>query len=135
MKKLIVFAGAAILAACGGPKTDESNVAAAEMQAPAEVTSLNDTTWTFTMDDKQIQESIDASGNYIANAGDKHFDHGTYVMVGGKHCFTSAMNDEGQDCWTTPANIEVGESVEIASDKGEKLTVTRKEYVPMTMPS
>jgi hypothetical protein len=97
--------------------------------------SLHETTWTFTRDGKQIQESIDASGNYIANAGEEHIDHGSYALVDGKQCFTSAMTDEGQECWTAPANVAVGESVDITSDKGEQLTVTRQEYVPMTMPS
>lgn len=140
MKKLILLAGAAMLAACGdrqaaAPEANEANVAAAGTDAAAQAMSLHETTWTFTRDGKQIQESIDASGNYIANAGDEHVDHGTYALVDGKQCFTSAMTDEGQVCWTAPATIEVGESVEITSDKGEKLTVTRQEYVPMTMPS
>lgn len=129
-----------MLAACGGqeapaPEAAESNVAAAETETPAELTSLHETTWTFTMDGKQIQESIDASGNYIANAGDEHVDHGTYALVDGKHCFTSSMTDEGQECWIVPATVEVGESVDLTSDKGKQLTVTRQEYVPMTMPS
>ncbi|MGI8704589.1 MAG: hypothetical protein ACR2JJ_02115 [Sphingomicrobium sp.] len=140
MKKLIFFAGAAMLAACGGqqataPEGEDANVAAAGAEAPTEAMSLHETTWTFTRDGKDIQESIDASGNYIANSGDEHVDHGTYALVDGKQCFTSAMTDEGQECWTAPANVEVGESIEITSDKGEKLTVTRQEYVPMTMPS
>ena len=140
MKRLFLLGGAAMLAACGGqeataPESDEANVAAAEMEAPAEAMSLHETTWTFTRDGKNIQESIDASGNYIANAGEEHVDHGTYALVDGKQCFTSAMTDEGQVCWTAPANVEVGESVDITSDKGEQLTVTRQEYVPMTMPS
>lgn len=137
MKKLILLAGAVLIAACGqreaAPAAEDANVAEAE--APAEMMSLHETSWTFTRDGKEIQESIDASGNYIANAGDEHVDHGTYATVDGKQCFTSAMTDEGQVCWTAPAAIEVGESVEITSDKGEKLTVTRQEYVPMTMPS
>lgn len=140
MKKLILLAGAAMLAACGdreasAPDGNEANAAAAGTETTAEAMSLHETTWTFTRDGKQIQESIDASGNYIANAGDEHIDHGTYALVDGKHCFTSAMTDEGQVCWTAPANIAVGESVESTSDKGETLTVTRVEYVPMTMPS
>jgi hypothetical protein len=139
MNKLILIAGAAMLTACGqqatAPEADEANLAAAETEATAEAMSLNETTWTFTRDGKQIQESIDASGNYIANAGDEHVDHGTYALVDGKHCFTSAMTDDGQMCWTAPATIEIGESADIASDKGEQLTVTRQEYVPMTMPS
>jgi streptogramin lyase len=137
MRKLFLFPVVALLAACGGQQeqASEPNMAAAETEAPATSMSLHETTWAFSMDGKQIQESIDGSGNYIANAGDEHFDHGTYAMVDGKQCFTSAMSDDGQVCWTAPANIEIGESVEIANDKGEKLTVTRQEYVPLTMPS
>jgi hypothetical protein len=43
------------------------------------------------------------------------------------------MNDEGQVCWTAPANIEVGESVDITSNQNEQLTVSRQEYAPLTM--
>lgn len=133
MKKLIVVCSIAALAACGSPETVEEDVAVVEADAPAEVMSLSETSWTFVMDDKEILESIDADGNYIANAGDEHFDHGTYVLVDGMQCFTSAMNDEGQECWTTPAQIAVGESMDITSDKGQALTVTRVEYEPLTM--
>ena len=133
MKKLIVVCSIAALAACGSPETVEEDDAVVEADAPAEVMSLNETSWTFVMDDKEILESIDADGNYIANAGDEHFDHGTYVLVDGMQCFTSAMNDEGQECWTTPAQIAVGESMDITSDKGQALTVTRVEYEPLTM--
>ena len=133
MKKLFVITSVAMLAACGSPEAEEETVAVAEAEAPAEVMSLHETTWTFVMDDKEIMESIDVSGNYIANAGDEHFDHGTYVLVDGKQCFTSAMNDEGQMCWTTPANIEVGESIDITSDGNEKLTITRADYKSLTM--
>jgi hypothetical protein len=133
MKKLFVISSVAFLAACGNPGADQENVSVAEVDAPTKAMSLNETTWTFTQDDKEILESIDASGNYIANAGDEHFDHGTYALVDGKQCFTSAMNDEGQVCWTTPANIEMSESVDITSDQNEQLTVTRQEYEPLTM--
>jgi hypothetical protein len=133
MKKLFVITSVAMLAACGSPEAEQETVAVAEVEAPAEAMSLHETTWTFVQDDKEIMESIDASGNYIANAGDEHFDHGTYVLVDGKQCFTSAMNDEGQMCWTTPANIEVGESVDITSDGNEQLTITRADYKPLTM--
>ena len=133
MKKLFVISSVAMLAACGSPEAEEETVAVAETEATAEVMSLNETTWTFTQDDMQITESIDASGNYVANAGDEHFDHGTYELIDGKQCFTSAMNDEGQECWATPANIEVGESIDITSDKDAQLTVTRQEYEPLTM--
>ena len=133
MKILFVMTSVAMLAACGSPEAEQETVAVAEVEAPVEAMSLNETSWKFMMDDKDILESIDATGNYIANAGDEHYDHGTYVQVDGKQCFTSAMNDEGQMCWTTPANIEVGASVDITSDGGEKLSVTRVEYEPLTM--
>ena len=95
---------------------------------------LHETTWTFTRNGTSIQESIDAKGNFIANAVDgKHIDHGTSVMKAGKACFTSAMTKDGEVCWTTKP-VEVGQSMDTVSDKGEKLTVSRVAYVPMSMP-
>ena len=133
MKKFLIISSVFALAACGSPAGDETAVTDADPEPAEEVMSLNETTWTFTQDGVDILETIDADGNYIANAGDEHFDHGTYVLVDGMQCFTSAMNDEGQVCWTTPAQIEVGESADITSDQGEELTVTREEYQPLTM--
>ena len=143
MRTMILVAAVAALAGCSQEQpaaepANDANLAAAEANAagpaatPAAM-SLNETSWTFTRDGKAIQESIDANGNYIANSGDEHVDHGRYVLADGKHCFTSAMTKEGQDCWTAPALTEVGKTAEITSDKGEKLTVTRVAYVPLTM--
>jgi len=145
MKKFLLIAGFAALAACGQKQdtnaTEDANVALAEpdANAAAEATpaafQLNETTWTFKDKDGQdVQESVDASGNYIANAGEKHIDHGTSVMKDGKACFTSAMDKVGEVCWTAQPT-EIGQSMETTSDKGEKLTVTRVAYVPMSMPS
>ena len=145
MNRLLLIAGFAALAACSQKQesnaTEDANVALAEpdANAAAEATpaafQLNETTWTFTDKDGQaIQESVDASGNYIANAGEKHVDHGTSVMKDGKACFTSAMDKQGETCWTTQP-VEIGQSMETTSDKGEKLTVTRVAYVPMSMPA
>jgi len=142
MKKLVLITGIAALAACqqqpASNTTEEANVAVAEPDAnTAEATpaafQLNETTWTFTRKGDAVQESIDANGNYIANAGEKHIDHGTSVMKGDKACFTSAMDKSGEECWTT-APTEIGQSFETTSDKGEKLTVTRVAYTPMTIP-
>jgi len=142
MRKLLLIAGIAALAACQQQQeanaVEDANVAVAEPDAnTAEVTpaafQLNETTWTFTRKGDAVQESIDASGNYIANAGEKHIDHGTGVMKGDKACFTSAMDKEGEVCWTTQPT-EIGQSFETTSDKGEKLTVTRVAYTPMEMP-
>ena len=133
MKKLLLIAGITALAACqqqqASDATADTNEAVAEPDATAEATpaafKLSETTWTFTDKDGQaVQESIDANGNYIANAGEKHIDHGTSVMKGNKACFTSAMDKSGEECWTTsPTPVEIGQSFETTSDKGEKLKV------------
>lgn len=138
MNKLILLGAVAMLAACQkseAPPADNaaSTQANAVTETPAAIMSLLGTSWEFTRDGKEIQESIDSNGNYIANSGTEHIDHGTYAAVDGKQCFTSAMTDEGQVCWTAPANMEIGESADITSDKGEKLTVKRVEYVPLKM--
>jgi hypothetical protein len=95
---------------------------------------LNETTWTYVDHGKKVRESIDADGNYIENTvGGKHVDHGTAVMKGNKVCFTSAMNKEGESCWTTQP-VSVGHSMVTKSDKGEKLKVTRVAYVKLSIP-
>ena len=53
-------------------------------------------------------------------------------MKAGKACFTSAMTKEGEVCWTDPM-AAIGGSGETTSTKGEKLTVKRVAYVPLTM--
>jgi hypothetical protein len=96
---------------------------------------LNATTWTFTdKKDGKLKESIGADGNYIVNTvGGKHIDHGTAVMKDNKACFTSAMTKDGEMCWTT-GPVKIGHSMVTTNDKGEKLTVTRVKYTPLSMP-
>ena len=139
MHKIMLFAAVAALAGCSqetaAPPAEDVNVAASETATPAATPaamSLNGTTWTFTQDGKNIEESIDASGNYIGTVGAAHHDHGTVAMVDGKACFTSAMDKEGPECWTV-ANTAIGASEETTSDKGKKMTVTRVAYVAKTM--
>jgi hypothetical protein len=107
----------------------------AQTAAKAAAFQLNGTTWTFT--DKKgvkVQESIDDKGNYVATSADgKQLDHGTSVMKGDKACFTSAVDKQGEVCWTTKA-VEIGQAMDTMSDKGEKLTVTRVDYVPAAKP-
>ena len=137
MRLTILTATACLaLAGCSKPADAppaDANAAAANEAVPAAF-DINETSWEFTDPEtkKLIFESVDANGNYIANAGAEHFDHGTAVMKDGKACFTSAMTDEGEVCWTDP-KVEVGQSGETTSDKGEKLTVKRVEYKPLTM--
>jgi hypothetical protein len=140
MRKVMTSLAVLALVACSKPAettSNEANIAdanaamAANEVAPAAF-QLNETSWTFTRNGEAQQESIDASGNYIVNAGGKHVDHGTAVMKGDKACFTSAMTDEGEVCWTTQP-LEIGQSFETTSDKGERLTVTRVAYAPLSM--
>ena len=106
----------------------ESNAAMdANMATPAGF-QINETSWEFTRKGKATTESVDPNGNYVAWSGAEHIDHGTAVMKDDKACFTSAMDKEGEVCWTT-APTEVGQSMEATSDKGEKLTVTRIAFV------
>ena len=109
----------------------DANAADANAAGTA-LASINETTWEFTQDGKPMQESIDASGKYITVSGKEHIDHGTAVMKGGKACFTSAMDKEGEVCWSDPMLAE-GQSGETTSDKGEKLPIKRTAYVPLTM--
>jgi ABC-type glycerol-3-phosphate transport system substrate-binding protein len=135
--RLTILTATACLALAGCSKPAEAPADAnadAANEAVAAAFEIKETSWEFTDPEtkKLIFESVDANGNYIANAGAEHFDHGTAVMKDGKACFTSAMDDEGEVCWTNP-NVEVGQSGETTSDKGEKLTVKRVEYKPLTM--
>ena len=130
MHKLLMIAAVAALAACSkeaAPPAADANVAAANMAdvdananmadanmaAPVALASLNETTWEFTdaKSGKAVQESVDAAGKYIAVSGKEHFDHGTAVMKDGKACFTSAMDKEGELCWTDPM-VAIGSSGE-----------------------
>ncbi len=140
MRIIICLAAAASLAACNKDATPAAdNVATGVTNTtapavPAALTSINETSWEFTdsKTGKPMQESVDAAGKYIVVSGKEHIDHGTAVMKAGKACFTSAMTKEGEVCWTDPM-APVGQAGETTSDKGEKLTVKRVAYVPLTM--
>ena len=137
MQKVILAAAIAALAACSkqaAPTADDANLTSVNEVAPTlpAASQINETSWEYTRDGKPMQESIDASGNYITTSGTEHIDHGMVVMKDGKACFTSAMTKEGEVCWTDP-KLEVGQSGETLSDKGEKLALKRVAYVPKTM--
>lgn len=147
MIRIVLLAAAAALAGCNQqeaaePANDvnaatEANLAldanaAGPAAAGSALASINESTWEFTEEGKPMQLSVDATGNYISVSGTEHIDHGAAAMKGGKVCFTSAMNKDGEMCWTDPM-VAVGGSGESTSDKGEKLTVKRTAYVPLTM--
>lgn len=137
MRLIICLTAGLALTACNqqaAPPAEENVAVDIVETTPAALTTINETTWEFidTETGKPMQESVDAAGKYIVNSGTEHVDHGTAVMKGGKACFTSAMTKEGEVCWTDPM-LAVGQSGETTSDKGEKLTVKRVAYTPMTM--
>ena len=139
MRKIMLIAAVAALSACqreAAEPANDVNVAAANeaTDVTAAAFSINQTSWEYVdpKTKKAVQETVDASGNYVTWAGSEHIDHGTAVMKDGKACFTSAMNKDGETCWTDPMLAE-GQSGETTSDKGEKLTVKRVAYVPLTM--
>ncbi len=103
--------------------------------AKPSATEINTTSWAFIgKDGTKLRLSVDGAGNYVENtAAGKHRDHGTAVVKSGKLCFTSAMNSDGEVCWTSKA-VKVGHSMITTSDKGEKLKVTRIAYRPLSMP-
>ena len=137
MNKLVLIAGCAALAACGereaAPPAEDANIVVTETEsnvaAPAAEVPLAETSWDHMDDGKLQRTSIDGAGNYETNAGSEHVDHGKLTRVDGKACFTSAMNQDGPECWTVQ-QVEVGQAFESTSDKGNKLTVTRRDYVP-----
>jgi len=135
MRLTICLAAVAALCACSKPAEapPAADNSAAEANAPAATPAtfqLNETSWTFkNKDGKQVDETIDGTGNFVATSSGKHLDHGTSTMKGDKACFTSAMTKEGEVCWTTKP-VEVGQSMDTVSDKGEHLTVTRVAYAP-----
>ena len=147
MRLTIVTLAAIALVSCNQAEAPaDTNAADANAAADANVTTAdanaaetatnnyNESSWEFTYKGKPMLESIDASGNFITVSGKEHIDHGTYAMKVSKLCFTSTMKKEPEDCWQDP-KLEIGESGESVSDKGEKVTVKRVAYQPLTMPS
>ena len=112
-----------------------ANVATADANAADAGTNVYaESSWEYVEDGKPRLESIDANGRYITVSGAEHVDHGTAVVKGTKICFTSEMDKEGENCWQDP-KLEIGQSGESTSDKGEKVTVKRVAYQPLSMPS
>jgi hypothetical protein len=147
MRLTIVTLAAIALVSCnqaeapGDTNAADANVEADANAVTADANSADSATndyyqssWEYTEDGKPRLESIDASGNYITVSGTEHIDHGTTATKDGKICFTSAMTKDGEDCWKDP-KLEIGQSGESVSDKGEKITVKRVAYQPLTMPN
>lgn len=139
MKKLILIAGAAALAACGETATEDTAPADETMVDEADAMVETDADYTMRSyswtgpEGQAMVMSVDADGNYISEADGNHYDHGTVTLNDeGKICFESAM-DQPDGCWTY-SDLEVGGSMDSMSDEGATVTVTRTEYVELSMP-
>ncbi len=140
MRILMCSLAVLALVACARPAetTNDTNAADSNMAMDANaVTSaafqLNQTTLEFTSEGKLVTETIDANGNYVVWSGAEHVDHGKMVMKGDRACFDSAMDQEGETCWTTTPT-EIGQSWEATNDKGEKLTIKRIDFMAVPEP-
>ena len=143
MRLTICLTAAVALCACSKPaesppaaENAAENVAEANADANAAAATpaamqINETSWTYTdKDGKKVQESIGPDGKFVTTSTDgKHVDHGKAWVKDDKVCFDSEMDKEAESCWTSK-HAEIGQSIDVASDKGEKLTVTRIAYVP-----
>lgn len=105
---------------------------AAALPTSRPIASIKQTSWEFTQSGKAMQESIDAEGKFIIKVGAEPIDHGTSEMKNGRICSISAVDDGGEYCWTVP-DLDIGQSGEAVSDKGEKLMVKRVAYRPLTL--
>jgi hypothetical protein len=134
MHKVAISLAVLALGACSKPADTNVNAAAVETNTSVSTPAtfeLNETTWKYTREGKDITESIYPDGHYISwvmKPTIDYIDQGSAVMKDTKVCFTSSENHEGEDCWTTQPT-EIGQSMETTSDKGEKLTVTRVKFV------
>jgi len=140
MRMVICPLAVLALVACSKPAetTNDTNAADANVMMDANAVTpaafqLNQTTLEFTSEGKLVVETIDANGNYVVWSGAEHIDHGKMVMKGDKACFDSAMDQEGETCWTT-SPTEIGQSWEATNDKGEKLIIKRIDFTVVPEP-
>lgn len=125
MKKLILLAGIAALAACSKAEAPAEEEAPVETAAP--VTVANGTpVGTFTVTAADGTESttvINPDGTYVDNGPDgKVVAEGTWAVTDGKTCFTPSTEGAEAMCFTESAPGADG-SFTATPDKGEPVTV------------
>lgn len=126
MKKVVIIAALATLAACSQKteKAAEADTAPVEA-ATATVTDSASLTGDFDVkmaDGKMAKTTINADGTYVDTGPDGKETKGKFAMKDGKECF-DADGDEAEICWTSTKPGADG-SFTSTSDKGETVTVT-----------
>ncbi len=118
MKKLILLAGVASLAACGGAE------APAETEAPAEVaTGPEAGLYEVTTAEGQVARTqMNADGTYSDIVDGEASGTGKWTWADGKTCFTSDEEGSEESCWTDGDTAEDG-SWTATGPNGETVTV------------
>ena len=106
MKKFVIIAGIALLAACGSNKDESADAAASDAAAasaaatPAAVhTPVPGSYDVTTPDGKVLTNTLMADGGYVRrDAAGKVLDKGKWAVTDGKTCFTPETG--AVDCYT-----------------------------------
>ena len=126
MKKLVMIAALASLAACSqqAEKTAETEAAPAEAAATTEAdsTSLAGDYDVKMADGKMGKTRINEDGTFVDIGPDGKEMKGKFALKDGKECF-DADGDEPELCWTS-AKPGADGSFTSTNDKGETVTVT-----------
>jgi len=137
MRRLLLVAGFAALAACGQKQeptaTEDANATVAEADANAAsanavaMTTANGSapgTYEVTMKDgKKGQSTLNADGTYVDKDADGKESKGTWSVAGGKTCF-DPEGDEGPTCYAETSTAADG-TFTATPDKGDPVTVKK----------
>jgi hypothetical protein len=137
MKKLLLIAGCAALAACGQTQepaaTEDANTTVTEADANAidpsasAVTTANGSapgTYEVTMKDgRKAQSILNADGTYVDKNSDGTESKGTWNVAGGKTCF-DPEGDEGPTCYAE-TSVAADGTFTATPDKGDPVTVKK----------
>jgi hypothetical protein len=126
MKKLVMIAAIAALAACSqqAEKEAEAEAAPAEAAATTEAdsTSLAGDYDVKLADGKMGKTTINADGTFVDTGPDGKETKGKFAVKDGKECF-DADGDAAEVCWTS-AKPGADGSFTSTNDKGETVSVT-----------
>lgn len=126
MRKLVIAASIAVLAACSPAPKEEPAAEETAAAEPAAVTTANGSvagTYIVTgPDGSEATSVLNADGTYTDTAADGTVTEGTWAVVDGKTCFTGKEEGAKPVCWTEAAPGEDG-SFTATSDTGETVTV------------
>ncbi len=126
MRKLVIAASIAALAACSpAPKEEPAAEETAAAEPAAATTANGSVAGTYMVtgpDGSEATSVLNADGTYTDTGADGTVAEGTWAVVDGKTCFTGKEEGAKPVCWTEAAPGEDG-SFTATSDTGETVTV------------